>query len=194
MTLAYSAPFTIVESAANLGGFRVFRLNSIYDPDLTGIGSSAAGLAQMGTMFSNYRVHATRVRLEGYYGPGTNGDQAALVGFAPLANQTVLPANPNNWRLLPMSKHRLITNVAFGGANRIDVSSQFNLARLARITKMQYNTDFDYSGTTGSNPLRPLNLFVFIVTPGGAAPGTFYCTVTIAYEVEFFNPLPMTAN
>lgn len=194
VNLCYSGNFSLSETAAGLGAFRVFRLNSIYDPDLTGIGSSAAGLSQLQSMFSNYRVHAARVRLEAIYYNTGGGDNAGIIGFAPLANQSVLPANPVTWRMLPQAQHKLVVSAGAGGHNRIDASAMVDLARLARIRKMQYLMDMDYSSPTQANPLRPLNLFVFVNTVNGNGIANSQFVITIAYDVEFFNPLPLTTN
>lgn len=192
--LAYNSAFQITESAANLGGFRVYRLNSIYDPDLTGIGSSAAGYAQYMTMFSAYRVHSVRVRLQGYYTVQTGGDPGGHCGMVPILNQTVMPSNPSNWITMPGARFKTVISVTNGGTNRIDTTVTYNIARLLRVTKQQFRTDFDYAAVAGTNPIKPCNLAICVRSPYGTSAGIFYGNVTIGYEVEFFNPLPLTAN
>lgn len=187
MHLAYTSTFSITESAATTGAYRVFRLNSLYDPDYTGIGTNAAGYAQMTSMFNAYRVYNTRVKVQGFSSAGI-----AVAGFSPMILQTSLPANPDTWRLIPGTKFNMIAPASQGGQSRFEATAYYSMPKLLNITRSQYVNEADFAAQSGTNPLRSIFLGVWILGPSGAvAAQTLYFTITIGYDVEFFDPVPM---
>jgi hypothetical protein len=184
--LSYSSNFQMAETAAGTGAFRVFRLNSIYDPDYSGVGTSAAGYSQMMTLYTHYRVNAAGFKLEAFIG-GASG----VVGFAPLMNQVTMNVNANTWRLLPYSKYALLSLNTSGGKNIANISGHFPLARMLGLTPAQYSTEMDYAAAAGANPTKNVYIAAFVQGIQGASVATASMVVTVEYDVEFFNPLPL---
>jgi hypothetical protein len=63
MTFASSGG--VAESAAGSGATYFYRLNSVYDPDATGVGASAIGYTTWAALYLNYKVHKVTVRVQG---------------------------------------------------------------------------------------------------------------------------------
>lgn len=58
--------YTQAISYTTVGGFdsQVYRVNSLFDPDYTGVGTSSIGIGYYGTMYSRYRVYSCLLRVK----------------------------------------------------------------------------------------------------------------------------------
>lgn len=187
--MTYSTNGTIVEPAAGTGIATFFRLNSVYDPDASGVGTTAAGYSTWAAQFYNYRINRVTVRLRAV-GQGSTGG-AITLGCLPVPAQPVLPTNPVLWRSARGSSHQLVVPQADGGINSWTVARTYDLPRWLGVTKQQYYNDMDFSGTVGSNPLRQLYFAVTVCSCMGSTPARIVYQVDISYEVEWFNPVVM---
>lgn len=186
----FAFPYTLSEPAANASNFYFFRLNSVYDPDSSGVGSSASGYSTWSSLFLNYRVRNVTVRVQGHVTGLTLGSRAEVY-VIPLAYQAVLPGNSNYWMAAPHAKCYTVNDVSYGGRNAFSHIATYNQARLARITAAQFNDDMDWSGVVGSNPARMNYLAIAFRGLASGAPSTLNYSIQITYQVEWFNPVPM---
>lgn len=192
VNLTYSAPAQqIVESAAGTGVTYFYRLNSVFDPDASGVGAVAIGYNTYAGLYLNYKIHKVTVRLHGFAGGGTGNSHFANVSMAPVPGQAVVPANRATWKTIPGGVTTSITSAANGGLNRVDFSRTYDLARVACVTRQQYVTDMDFSGAIGSNPARQLYLMVALDSAGSSTVMGLTYAITISYLVEWFNPVPL---
>jgi hypothetical protein len=179
---AYSDYRTLTEGAANLGGAWAYRLNSIYDPDSAGVGTTALGYDAMYRVYSTFRVLRARVILS--MGLTTSGN--AMVGIAP-GLAAVAPANFNLYPVEPNVTSKMVQGNV-GGAKAIAVIDRvIDLPKICGLTKAQYMTDMDFAHAAGSNPVRPVYLTLFMVGLSAAAQTAFW-NIRIIYEVELSNP------
>lgn len=188
--LSYSTSISLVESAAGSGATYFYRLNSPYDPDASGVGAVAIGYSTYAALFLNYKVHRVTVRLQGTTNPSTGG--AARVTIAPVAYQAVVPANKQTWSLIPGSVTKLLSPNANGGPSVANLVASYDNAAVARVTKQQYAVDMDWSGQIGSNPARQNYLMVAVDSVGSSTVATLNYNIQITYEVEWFNPVPLS--
>jgi hypothetical protein len=179
------------ESAAGSGLFWFYRLNSVYDPDASGVGSSAGGYNTWSALFLNYKVHRVTVRVQGT-AVCANGAMVQVI-TAPIPGQAVGPSNPHYWRLIPDAKVITLAPNANGGKTTFESVQSFDLAKVARVTKQQYQNDMDYSGAVGSNPARQIYWMLGAQSINSGTVGTLVNCIQITYEVEWFNPVPMQA-
>ncbi len=184
-----TSPGFLQESAAGSGASYFFRLNSVFDPDYTGVGNTAGGYSTWAALFLNYKVQRVTARVRGTYS-GSAGSFGIVV-VAPVAYQAVVPADPALWRTIPYSREYEVMNATEGGKNYFTHVQSYRNDQVARVTKQQYDIDMDFSGQVGSNPVRQNFLMVSLQGAGttSAAKLTFF--VDITYEVEWFNPVPM---
>lgn len=187
--MSYSTSITLAESAAGSGATYFYRLNSVYDPDASGVGAVAIGYNTYAALFLNYKVHRVTCRLQGTTNPSTGG--AARVTIAPVAYQAVVPANKQTWALIPGSVSRLLAPNANGGPTIANIVASYDNAAVARVTKQQYAIDMDWSGQVGSNPARQNFLMVAVDSVGSSSVTTLTYNIQITYEVEWFNPVPL---
>ncbi len=181
--LTYHALGTLTEPAASTGGIYQFRLNSVYDPDFTGVGSTAMGYVALTGLYNMFRV--VRVRAIVRLALSTTGQ--AVVGMLPGLNSTVT----STYRLLeaePNASSKFIQGNVGGGHSVAEFNVVYSLPKVCGVTRAQYMTDFDFAHTAGSNPSKPVYLTVFIAGNSGAAQ-TMVFNVRLIYEVEISQPL-----
>lgn len=192
VNLTYSAPAQqIVESAAGTGVTYFYRLNSVFDPDASGVGAVAIGYNTYSALYLNYKVHRVTVRLTGFVGGGTGNSHFANVSMAPIPSQSVVPANRATWKTIPGGVTACITSSSNGGMNRVSYTKSYELARVAAVTKQQYANDMDFSGAIASNPARQMYLMVSLDSAGSSTVMGLTYAITISYLVEWFNPVPL---
>ncbi len=177
--LAYEATYGLTEAGAGLGVFQVMRLNSIYDPDFTGVGSTALGYSTWQNFYTRYRVLGARaiVRFANITG------NAQIHGLMWGTNSTI-SATSLYWPAEPQSMSRL----SMGNTGSRSVTSfdrTFDLPRVVSITRQQFISEENYSGTFGSNPGNSIYLFVWMTGKLASVAQTANVEVRIIYDVEF---------
>lgn len=186
----YCTAVSMVESAVSVGTTYFFRLNSIYDPDSSGVGSSTLGYSYWLNFYQNYKVLRVTARIQSQtYGMSTGG--IGTVVMAPIANQAAVAANPYAWRAIPFAKMQTQTNSNTGAPSTRSMVSTYDLAKVCHVTKQQYNVDMDYAGTASTNPSKQVFLLVALHSVGSTTPVTATVSVQLTYEVEWFNPIPL---
>lgn len=180
----------LTESAAGVGTTYFYRLNSVYDPDATGTGAVATGYNTWSTLFLNYKVRRVTVRLEGYFS-GLSASAFGNVTMAPVAYQMVVPTGKQTWKMIPGAVFQSAPNQTNGGPTKIKMAKTFDNARIARLTKQQYEVDLDWSGQVGANPVRQNYLMIAADSVNSSTVCTFDFNIIITYETEWFNPSPM---
>lgn len=186
----YGFAGSVAESAAGLGGTYFFRANSVYDPDATGVGSTAVGYSTFSALFLNYRVRRVTIRLQGKIS-GMAATGVGTVVVAPVASQSVVPSNKQTWRMIPFARQRAVGLASDGGKNFVDITTSYDMAQVSRVTKSQFDSDFDFTGQVGSNPARQVFILVAVDSSNSASVATLYFNAQITYEVEWFNPVPL---
>lgn len=179
----------IVEPALGTGISYFYRLNSVYDPDSSGVGTSATGYSTWAGHFLNYKVHRATVRVRAVASGATGGAVQAII--APVPGQAVVPANFSLWRSIRGNSTKIIAPVTVGGQNVWEFTRTYELAQWLQVTKSQFQNDMDFSGAIASNPARQLYLMIGCAAVNGSAPGALAFTIDITYQVEWFNQTPM---
>lgn len=182
-TLAYADTRDLTEAAAGVGAYYIFRLNSIYDPDFTGVGNTAYGYSVMSNLWSKYRVLRTRVVID--FSNVTGGLQ--ITGLSAGLNST-LAALPRAWPVQPRTVSRVIRGAGGGTTCVAHFDMTYDLAKVIGVTKQQYKNENDYAGIFGSNP--NYSLFLIVWNAGKTAVAeTSTMTARIFYETEFYGPI-----
>lgn len=187
--LSYYTKGTLTEGAAGVGGSYFFRLNSVYDPDASGVGTSAIPYATWAALYLNYKVRRVTVRVMASFA-GSAGSLGRLT-IAPVAYQPVVPANAATWVMLPFASSRMMAVATEGGKNVAEITRTYDMPRIAKITRAQFSNELDWSGQVGSNPARQIYLLLGLESVNSSTVGSAKYSIYITYEVEWFNPVPM---
>lgn len=189
--LVWTENFVITESAASAGTFRYLRLNSVYDVD-TALGSTTTpGFTEWSAFYGNYRVWSTAIRLEAIVAQGTGG-YIATICLVPNSSQATLPSNPATWPVQPQAMHKTIVGYSSGGSNKVTFNRRYQIYKVCRVSKLQFQTDFDFTATTSSNPARQAYVAVTLQSSNSGAAAELVCQVYASMEIEFFNPIQLS--
>ncbi len=189
---AYSAAPGLTEGAAGAGTLYVFSLSSIYDPDVTSVGTSALGYTSYSSFFTRYRVVKARIEITACpYNAATAAPM--IVGYMVGPNSTIT-ATSTLWPVQTNSHSKMVHAVTPGGSHGMaSFKTTVDLARAQAVTKQQFMTDLDYSASFGSNPARQTYLILFVRGLGGAVAVASF-DVRIVYHTELSQPLQTVIN
>lgn len=181
--LAYHSTANLTEPAAYTGTYYTFRLNSIYDPDFTGSGSTYLGYASKSNLYGAYRVISTRVRVR-FFG---NTAGAAVVGLMFGANST-FASNANTWPIQPNSCNKILCGNTGTSHSIVTFDLTHKMSKLSGVTEREFLTDMDFRSDFGSSPLKAVYVTLWIQGQSAASASINY-ELTLSSLVEFSKPL-----
>lgn len=176
--------------AGPIGGGLVqynWNLNSIYDPNLSGIGHQPYGYDQLADLYNRYRVFRVDYAISAY---NTDGS----VNYSVIA---ALPANEALTGTLGVSeimenpRAKYITQ-APNAALKV-LKGSISLPSLVGRSKAQYLADDRYQAQWASSPAEQAVLNVMAGTisgsggNGGSATNTMNLSISLVYHVECFD-------
>lgn len=184
-SLAYGAVYTLTSGAIGIFGTeQAMRLNSLYDPDLTGAGHQPYGFDTLMSLYRNYKVLSTTVSLS-VHGAQTDYvivgalitpsiDTTVLAG----SSYTVMGEKPAFVALKP-------SNLAGGPLGKIQ--RKFTLPQIEGISKVQLEADTSvYTGTAATNPQASPQLHLAASSVNGGSSETVMVEVRLLYETVFW--------
>lgn len=173
----YSTPFTL--NALNSYQYK-FNLNSLYDPDYTGVGHQPYGRDQLAALYNRYRVIKTSWVINGIQtdSPGTNIRLACQP-----SNDIVSYGNISAMCEAPRT--RFIVQGAQGAPLKI-LKGFSHLPTLCGRTTAEYMADDRYQADVNTSPPEycMLNVMGSTLTDGSA---TINCDITLEFTVEWFD-------
>lgn len=156
-----------------------YRLNSVYDPNVTGVGHQPYGFDQLAALFNHYRVFKCSWH----------------VAFAPSNDRLHIAVGPVNGSSTFSSVESLgefpsaVSRVlGYSGGIPCVFKGSCYLPRLTGATSVQYRTDDRYSSIVSDNPAEAMNLNIAVYNPSGSTVATSM-TITLVYHTEFYDPL-----
>lgn len=169
-----------------LGGLAAFRfnLNSIFDPNQTGIGHQPYGHDTMASLYNRYRVIKCNYVISGISTGGTSGNQYSIIAALPSNEQVNLAGGLAEAQEHPRCK--FVTQAPESGLKVLKGSVY--LPSLVGRSKAQYMADDRYQATYGSSPneLAILNVFAGVLN-GAAETTSMQLNVVLEYVVESFD-------
>lgn len=175
--LKYSEAFVL--NVAN-NWTQTMRLNSLFDPNLTGVGHQPYGFDQLAAIYNRYRVIATSYCINAYSGTSPIRFACIPVNDAPpINNLSELCENPRAyWKL------------QYPGGDTQYIKGKTSIPSLMGRTKQQYMADDRFQAEVTSSPLEAALLYITgqSMTDSSA---DFTMTLTMEFTVEFFDPKPI---
>lgn len=156
-----------------------YRLNSTFDPDVTGTGHQPYGRDQLAALFDHYRVFKCSWHIE--FAPSNDRLHVSVV---PL-NTTAVPGSLTDAGEMPLAVTKAM---AFNGGVPCRFSGQIWLPRLAGRTSAQYKSDDLYAAASGANPAEAMFLNILVYNPSPQTVDTSM-TITLNYWTEWYDPV-----
>lgn len=155
-------------------------LNSLFDPNRTGVGHQPYGYDQLSALYNRYRVISCKYVINAY--SGTNAIRYGCIAsndVPPINSMSELVENP-----------RVQFRVQFPGGSSTRITGNVYLPSLMGRTKAEYMADDRYQSPVGSSPAE-LALLTIIGADITDASTNVLCTVTMEYTVEWFDIIPL---
>lgn len=145
--LRYFAIGTLTAGGANTYVETVFRSNSLYDPDFTGVGVQPAGFAALATLYLKYRVLGATVNLTlvNDSGGSTSVVMSQKAYSATYAN--IVAACTQGYA------RRAILSDQSGGKNQVTFRVKVKPWDCLGVTKERYMDDDQFASTVFTNPV-----------------------------------------
>lgn len=193
-TLRYAETFTFTTGAAGVCGTeQVMLLNSIFDPNFTGVGHRPYGTSQLALFYGKYLVHSFRVKLIA----ATIGSAAEVaicykfdnnVGGSALAGQTIDAATE-----APMIGTAILSASGITRTRQVVLSG--TCAQVLGVTPAQYaNEVTTYGAAMTANPTTTAILRIALASYSAAAAEACSIQVVIDFDTELFNPVQMAQS
>lgn len=156
-------------------------LNSIFDPNRTGIGHQPYGHDTFATLYNRYRVIACNFVISAFSGNGSTIQLAAIP-----ANEEFIAASISEYRENPRCRFMVQTP---GSVMRV-MKGKVNLPSLTGRTVQQYMADDRYQAQFGASPseLMVLNINSQQFDESLLTATAVTYQLTLEYVVELFDP------
>lgn len=175
--MKYSQPAVL---AVTNGYVQVMNLNSVFDPDRTGVGHQPYGFDQLAALYNRYRVIGCSYNITAYNG-------TTPIRFGALPTNEVPPIG-NLDELCENPRSRWAIQVP--GGNTKMIKGYVSIPSLTGRTKAQYMADDRYQSTVTGNPQELALLSIYAQTLANVNVDV-NVTITMNYTVEFFDPVPL---
>lgn len=165
-----------------------YRGNSIYDPDLTGQGTSVVGLSQWSLFYNKYLVRASKIKfqvIELASGEDTN-DETVECALIPTARSTIASIDPQRIGENTYGRFKVMFPQTNGAPNTTWMSSYMSTAKIRATSKEQVTSDSAFHSLVNANPSAEWYWNIFLQPADESSSHTYIVYVTITYYVEFF--------
>lgn len=155
----------------------LMNLNSIFDPNRSGIGHQPYGHDTFATMYNRYRVISCSYRVI------ANKNNDTLQVCALPANEPILYLTGAEYKENPRCRYK---TQAPGGEVQHVAGKQY-IPSLTGRTKAQYMADDRYQAIFGASPLELAVLNIGVFTGSDAPAATVPVNIELVYVVELFD-------
>lgn len=173
------------------GATRVFRANSIYDPDTSLInGHQPLGFDQWDIFYNKYRVFRADVVLK-CTNSSSNSADTEQIGVCAFANNTFLSSDDAFFEQ-PHCKKALISGR--GGMDRATIKYTVDVPRILGMAPVVYRSMPTTASLMSANPTEVVNLGIFTRPIDGASTALVSVEMSITYYVELFDRAPVALS
>jgi len=191
VNLHYSEGFQFTSLAAQFGTEQVINLNSLFDPNATGIGHQPYGRDQLALIYGKYKVYAVTVKIE-WMDPTEDGMMCAALVESQTSGFSLTGKLRDTVAELPMSNIIVIND---SGKQTRTVTQRFKMNNLLGISPVQFEADTSqYSSNFASSPSAMPKLKLSAMAIGGVAGGKVRCQVTLVYHTQVFDRIIQSSS
>lgn len=177
--------FITITTSAGLSNSHIFNLNSIFDPDRTGVGHQPLGRDEWGFMYGKYLVDGALVEVR--TGQTTTANcMWSLVGSIDITTSITDAVQASE---LPNS----VTTQTSNAGQPVVLRKYFNMANLFGITRSKYNADDIYESVYTASPSNPCVCHL-VVADSGLSNVAANAQVTITYYCTLKEPISLTRS
>lgn len=161
---------------------REYRLNSVFDPDLTGVGGQPYYHDQYQAMFQRYRVYGCMVEFNISCSSANTNLYHPITVLTSYCDDTPAWLTINN----AVNAKRSVRKTIIPGQSNIVVKRYYNLRSLAGVSRMEYNTAAVYEARCNANPTRPIIANIMFRNNDGTSTIVTQYYLRMTYYVKYF--------
>ncbi len=184
-TMCYDALVALSPAATALA-YNTFRLNSLFDPDFTGVGTTVSGYTTMSALYNRYRVVSVKIHID-------------ATSNASLPSTVFLVANPLNTvgtSITAIMSQKYSWCKPLGNTNAPGVSHtcKISIADCYGTTRKAVWDEDDFAGLVGANPNNVAFLHIGVYNNSATAFGAAQAQILVrmTFTVEWSLPLMTT--
>lgn len=181
VTLRYAQKFSIVSNVAQ-ASTHIFRANSMYDPDFSGLGHQPRGFDQLMAMYDHFTVVGSKITIMTAQ-PGTS----AVVGIS-LQDDAVSTTDPEN--LLETRPDNSVIGVVAAGAEALSLSLGYSQKKFFGVGGI----DDKYQGSNVANPEEGSYFHVWQAAINDTSSNTSHYVAVIDYIALLSEPQQPTKS
>lgn len=183
VAMKYNTHYSVT-SGAGTATDRVFKLNSIFDPDHTGTGHQPLGRDQWALLYSHYRVDKVKVFLT--LATATGG------GFVTLF-PSMEPAAITD-PVVGQETRNSITKGIQAGSESQYIRKSYNVCDIVGTTRQRYSNDDIFQSAMTTDPSLLGYIHVSCVDNSVAAGSIFYWSLELTYYCTLYQPIQVTSS
>lgn len=170
-----------------LGTENVWRLTSLFDPDQTGGTHQPYGFDQMAALYARYLVRRCEISITAQNAGLPN---SLCVGIQPNDNTSSI----SNLAMSDAVERSFVTCKHFNTLGMVTQDITIDMAQLAGMTPQQWEATEDYQALVTASPSKNNYLRIALSNNKDTSTSAAYCTVTIAFVVDFFQRITYSAS
>lgn len=187
-TRYFESALSVNPAVGGLASSYVFRGNSLFDPNLTGVGHQPIGFDQLMPLYDHYTVIGMRARVE-----FTNTDlvRTNQVGIY-ISDQSAVEPDPRVIIENGLGKHTLLNPHDSGGNSHSTLTLTHSPHKF--LTRPNPLSDDALRGTILTNPAEGTYLHVWAADPAGADSALVNFQITLEYIAILTEPAQLTLS
>lgn len=169
----------------------VFRMNSLFDPDQSGVGHQPYFFDQISTQYNRYVVLGSKLTATFITYPQASGaarDSMLLVGVVGDNNGTTSGVTSTIMEL--QTSNTAMLGPSTGGPNQVTLTSFYSPEKSLGIDR----EDDTVSGLVTADPAKVWFATVFAQEQGAAAASQVFVKIQIEYTARFYDPVEPTGS
>jgi hypothetical protein len=186
LTYANNIQLTSASNTANvLGTAQTYRLNSLFDPDLTGAGTQPYGFDTLATIYQQYKVSRVRVSID-FLSPDATyvGTVVAVLVPSAATLPTLAAANIDTFLDKPFTT---FVSISTNADRSHGFSFDLPIHMIDGLTRSQLAADLtNYSAFVTASPTSTPRLTFAYATTGNNTAGVV-CRIRMTYFVEMWD-------
>lgn len=154
---------------------QVYRLNSLFDPNHTGVGHQPYYHDQMALLYNKYTVYGCKVTVR-----GNCASQPAILGMKTQRDTTVVTA-----AIDACERPDVVYRMMADGGKSHTLSMYISLPAKFGVSKSEYLGEGDFAAVAASNPAKEWYLQIFAQHPNSATGTSIFYTAELVYYTRW---------